>query len=143
MVTEFGAPSAQPAPRGWPLFLFGVLVFFAGPLTYAVQLGVLHQTVMPWANIVLPSVGVLIMALSLVRRFSIWRTLGFVFFLVLAALQWVFLLVMAKTPLYTGPAQPGSELPAFATKFADGRSFSNNDLGANDNTIFLFFRGHW
>jgi hypothetical protein len=143
MATESPAARNVQKPRGWPLFLLGLLVFFAGPAVYAVQLGGLHQTVMPWALLGLTSAGALLMVLSLVRCFSILRALGSIVFLALSGFLWVFLLVIARSPAYTGPAQAGAPVPSFATKLADGRSFSSTDLAAGEETIVLFFRGFW
>jgi hypothetical protein len=143
LATESPLANPVPKPRGWPLFLLGVVVFFAGPAVYAVQLAGLRQTVMPWAMLALTSAGVVLMALSLVRRFSVWRTLGCIVFLAFTAFQWVFFLVIARSPAYTGPAQAGAQIPSFATQLADGRSFSNTNLSAGEDTIFLFFRGFW
>lgn len=137
-------PSSTSAPpRGWPLFLLGVVVFLLGPIANAVQLLVLHWTVMPWLSLGLVSAGVLLMVLSLVQRFSILRTLGTVLFALPAGMMWLFLLVLARTPHYDGPAQVGAKLPEFETKLADGSTFRNADLAGAGGTIFLFFRGHW
>src|SRR5215471_4821408 len=103
MATESPAVNSVQQPRGWPLFLLGVVVFFAGPAVYAFQVAGLHQTRMPWAMLALTSAGVVLMALSLVRRFSVLRTIGCIVFLALTGFQWVFLLVIARTPPYTGP----------------------------------------
>lgn len=135
--------NTRAAPRGWPFFLLGVLVFTLGPIVYAVQLGVLRQTPMPWHLLILAGVGVLLMALSLWRRFGVLRTIGFVVFLLLAGGEWLFFLVISKTPLYTGPAQVGAPLPVFETTLADGRTFGNRDLSGDEATIILFYRGHW
>jgi hypothetical protein len=108
-----------------------------------VQLAVLHQMPMPWVMLILASAGVLLMALSLWRGFGVVRTIGFTLFLLFTAMQWLFFLVIAKSPLYTGPAQLGSPPPAFETTLADGRTFGNRDLIGDDATIILFYRGHW
>lgn len=143
MATKSPTAKAVQKPRGWPLFLLGALVFFAGPAVYAVQFAGLRQTVMPWALLALTSAGVVLMALSLVRRFSVWRTIGCIGFMAFTGLQWAFFLVIAKNPTYTGPAQTGAPVPSFAAKFADGRSFSNTDLTAGEDTVLVFFRGFW
>ena len=111
MATDFPAAGLVQKLRGWPLFLLGVLVFFAGPAAYAVQVAGLRQTVMPWAMLALTSVGVVLMALSLVRYFSVLRTIGCIVFLTLTGLQWAFFLVIAKSPTYTGPARTGAAGP--------------------------------
>ena len=42
--------------------------------------------------------------------------------------EWFALFVENKAPVYTGPAQPGEQLPAFATTLADGKAFTNTEL---------------
>lgn len=134
------SPNVATPPRGWPLFVLGVLVFFLGPVIYAVQLTALGQTTMPWHMLILMSVGVVLMAASLWRRFGVLRTIGVVVFGLIALLQWTFMLALSRTPEYTGPAQRGTKVPAFATTLADGRSFGNLEAG---DTVILFYRGHW
>jgi uncharacterized membrane protein YhhN len=137
------SPSVARPPRGWPLFLLGVLLFFLGPVIYAVQLAGLGQTTMPWHMLILASVGVLLMAASVWRRFGVLRTIGVVVFGLLAVLEWTFFLAISRTPEYTGPALAGTKVPAFATTLADGRSFGSKNLEAGEATVILFNRGHW
>jgi hypothetical protein len=146
MATESSAPpatGAPPRPRGWPLFLLGVVVFLVGFAANFVQYFVLHHTGMPWPTLILTSAGAGIMILSVVRRFGILRAVGSLVFLTIAALFWVMVLVIGKTPTYTGPAQSGAQVPVFATKLADGKPFANTDVAAGDDTVFVFFRGFW
>lgn len=137
-------PVADARPRGWPLFLLGVVVFFAGPIAGFVQTAVLGLMPTPWLMPALSVAGVALMGLSLCRRFGIARTIGFVFFVLLTGLEFFFVLVLGKTPLYTGPAQPGSPLPAFETTLAaDGSTLTNRNLTGDGGTVIHFYRGHW
>jgi hypothetical protein len=141
-------PSAKlvNAPRAWPLFVVGVLVFFLGPVIYIGQFA-LGQTVMPWHLPILASVGVVLMAASVWRRRSAPRMIGTLVFLLLTGFVWYGLVEGTRTPAYTGPAQVGKSIPAFETTLADGRRFTNQDLGSRPNngetTVLIFFRGHW
>jgi uncharacterized membrane protein len=132
-----------PQPRGWPLFLAGVIVFLLGLISNVVQLAVLQITTMPWALLILTTVGALLMVASLVVRFSVMRAFGSVVFLVLTVVIWVFMLVIARTPDYTGPAQVDSAVPAFEVALADGKMFSSRDFADGEGTILLFNRGRW
>ena len=37
----------------------------------------------------------------------------------------------------------GEKLPAFATKLADGTSFTDKNLEGGQTSALVFFRGHW
>jgi hypothetical protein len=58
-------------------------------------------------------------------------------------MEWFLVLVATKTPAYTGPAQPGSKVPAFAAMLADGTAFTKDDLEKGIDTVLVFFRGRW
>ncbi len=135
------ATASAPARR-WPLFLVGILLFFLGPVIYAVQVQA-KQLETPWYALVLATIGVLLMTASVWQRGGVLRTAGLVLFVLVCGLEWYMVLVTAKTPLYTGPAQPGHKIPAFATALSDGRPFTNDDLESGIPTVLLFFRGRW
>lgn len=129
-------------PRRRPLFLLGFLFFLLGPgVAYAlVRLG--HFGV-PWYMPILATVGVLLMAVSARRRRGFWRVAGLVLFVALCGFEWYFFLIATRTPVYTGPAQPGRKVPAFSTRLADGQPFTDKDLATGGPAILLFFRGRW
>jgi hypothetical protein len=137
------ASSATAAPpRRWPLFLLGVLLFFLGPIAYFVQISQ-GQLWMPWYTPILASAGVLLMLVSVVQRPGIFRIAGLMLFALLCAAQWFFMLVGARSPEYTGPAQAGAKIPAFATALADGQPFTDKDLAKDQRTLLVFYRGRW
>jgi hypothetical protein len=129
-------------PRGWPLFLAGIVVFFLGPVLYAIEMGT-GRLALPWYLLVCTTVGVLLMLVSVVRRRGIFRGIGSIVFALLCGAFWYFLLVVSKTPQYAGPAQPGKEVPPFSIVLADGRTFQDSDLKAGQKSVLLFFRGRW
>ena len=132
----------SPAPRRWPLFLLGVLLFVFGPVLYAAQLGMSVFTV-PWYVPILATVGACLMALSAWRRPGILRGVGLALFVLLCGVEWFFLSVGTRTPPYAGPAQAGQKIPEFTTRLADGSAFTNHDLENGNPTVLLFFRGRW
>jgi hypothetical protein len=136
------AATATAAPRRWPLFLLGVLLFFLGPALYVVQISLGHLW-MPWYLPLLASVGVVLMLMSAWRRRGVLRIAGLMVFVLLCGVEWYLVLVATKTPLYTGPAQPGRKAPAFAATLADGTPFTNLDLEKGIPTALVFFRGRW
>jgi hypothetical protein len=96
----------------------------------------------PWYAPLLGTLGVALIVLALMRLRSFWRWTAVVIFTLLVAFQWWALLAM-RTPAYTGPVKDGQPFPAFATTLADGSAFTRADLEGDQNTVMVFFRGHW
>ena len=80
--------------------------------------------------------------LAVMRSRSIWRWTALVIFTLFVAFQWYALLAM-RTPAYTGPVKDDEPFPAFASTLADGSAFTQDDLKGDQNTVMVFFRGHW
>jgi hypothetical protein len=137
-----GTVTAARPTRHWPLFLLGVLLFVAGPAIYAVEFQMKHLKT-PWYAPIMATAGVLLMAVSVIQRRGILRIVGLVLFALLCGLEWLTLLVGMATPSYSGPAQAGKKVPAFATALADGKAFTDKDLEDGKHTVLLFFRGRW
>jgi hypothetical protein len=127
---------------GRSLLLLGVLVALAGPVLFAVLTFGANILITNWYGPLLGSLGVALIVLSLMRSRSIWRWTAVVIFTLLAAFGWYALLAM-RTPAYTGPVKDGQPFPAFTTKLADGSPFTQDDLQGDQNTVMVFFRGHW
>ena len=128
-------------PGRW-LLLLGVFLAVAGPvlmigLTFAAKI-----LITPWYAPLLGTLGVALIVLALTRSRSIWRWTAVVIFTAFVAFQWWALLAM-RTPAYTGPVKDGQPFPAFATTLADGSAFTQADLQGDQNTVMVFFRGHW
>jgi hypothetical protein len=132
-----------PARSRLPLFLLGVLLFIAGPAIYATQMLALHQFKTPWHVPLLATVGAILMLLSVVQRPGIVRIIGLVLFTAICGFEWFAMLVVFPTPPYTGPVAVGQPMPAFATTYADGASFSDKDLANGKTHLLVFYRGHW
>ncbi len=129
-------------PRRLPLYLIGILLFVIGPALYILQFR-MRQLVVPWYVPVLASFGVLCLMASVMGRRGIVRIVGLVLLTVLCGLEWFFLLVLAKSPAYEGPAQVGRPLPTFATTLADGKPLTTKELATGGPTALVFFRGRW
>jgi hypothetical protein len=127
--------------RRWPFFFIGVLLFIAAPVAYAIQIS-LHRLSMPWYIPILWTVGVLLMALSVLQRRGIVRSALLVVFVLVCGFGWAALLG-TKTPEYTGPAEAGQKLPEFAASFANGAALTNKDFEKGTPSVLLFFRGRW
>ena len=135
------APTTS-TPRRWPLFTGGLLLFLAGPALYAVQIS-LGQLWTAWYMPLLASLGVVLMIVSVRQRWSVMRGAALAFFALLCGGEWYLMLVAAKSPAYTGPAQPGSKLPPFAAALADGTPFTNQDVEQEIRSVLVFNRGRW
>ena len=127
---------------GRSLLFLGVFLALAGPallmlLTYAAKI-----LITPWYAPVLGTLGVALIILALMRSRSIWRWTALVIFTLFVGFQWCALLAM-RTPAYTGPVKDGQPFPAFATALTDGSTFTQADLQGDQNTVMVFFRGHW
>ncbi len=139
--TSPAIPPVAP-PRRLPLFLLGVVLFFLGPALYAIQFR-MHVLTLPWYLPALATIGVFFMTISVGQHGGRVRT-AFLFLLILVCgFEWYMLLVGTRTPLYTGPGEPGHHVPAFTTTLADGTTFTDKDLEKGTPSLLLFFRGRW
>jgi hypothetical protein len=132
----------SPSPSRWPFFVIGFLFFLLGPAINFAQIS-MGKLVTPWHVPVLATVGLAFMGLSVVQRGGIVRPIAFLLFLTVCGFEWFFIVHMIRVPEYTGPAQPGEALPAFAARKADGTTFSHTDLAVGVPSIMLFYRGRW
>ena len=121
----------------------GVLLALLGPVLYAVQVMVQGTLITPWYVPVLATVALVLVALALVRARSLWRFFDLAWIGLLAAAAWFFVLSLTRLPPYTGPVTVDRPFPAFTTELADGRSFNQEDLKGERNTVMVFFRGRW
>src|SRR5262245_52877868 len=127
---------------GRSLLILGVCLAIAGPalmflLTFAAKI-----LITPWYAPLLGTLGVALIVLALMRSRSIWRWTAVVVVTLFVAFEWYVLFAM-RTPAYTGPVKDGEPFPAFATTLADGSAFTRDDLKGDQNTVMVFFRGHW
>jgi hypothetical protein len=127
---------------GRSLLLLGVFLALAGPVVMILLMFAAKILMAPWYAPLLGTLGVALIILALMRSRSIWRWTAVVIFTLLVGFQWWALLAM-RTPAYTGPVKDGQSFPAFATRLADGSPFTPADLQGDQNTVMVFFRGHW
>lgn len=133
-------PSPRPGGRG--LLWLGVLAAIAGPILYGAQLDSGRFWV-PWYAVALAFLGAGLVFLSLKRRPSIVRGLALLFCLVLAGFEIWFLLSFSRQPPYEGPVAVGQPFPEFVAQRPDGTPFTQADLVGDQNTVLVFYRGHW
>jgi hypothetical protein len=122
--------------------ILGPLVALAGVGIYAAQLQPRIRVTL-WLAPVLATLGLGLLVLALVRSRSVWRWLAVGFFTLFAAGQWLLLLVVLRAPPYDGPVQVGQPFPNFTSTWADGSTFTENDLKGDKETVMIFFRGRW
>ena len=143
MSTAVAAPVTIVRTTGRLWFWLGLAVTFLSLAVYFVQFLVLKQlSSTPWYPPIAAMLGAALVYLSYRKRRTWPRLLGLVLLLLLAGLQWFFLLSFSKLPEYAGP-RAGETLPPFQTTLATGEAFTNADLANGIPTVLLFFRGHW
>lgn len=135
--------SKTPAQHpGRSLLLLGVLIALAGPVINIVLMFAAKILITPWYAPPLEILGLALMIMALVRSRSRWRWTAVVIFTLLLAFGCWALFAM-RTPAYTGPVKEGQSFPPFTTALADGATFTEADLKGAENTVMVFFRGHW
>jgi len=136
--------SSATVPQRYPGRLFlalGLGLAALGIVGYIVQIWAQRLTT-PWYTPVLATLGVILVSVALWQRFGVWRVLGLVLVVLLAGLEWTFLL-MVRLPAYAGPVAVGKPFPAFTTTRADNTPFTQRDLEGGQNHVLVFFRGRW
>jgi hypothetical protein len=137
------APPLAPPKSGGRLLLWtGILAAILGIVAYMVQMNAAHLTT-PWYVPALATIGTLYIVLSLRRRFSVWRLLALLLVGALAAFEWWFILSVSALPAYNGPVKVGQPFPEFTAARADGQPFTQDSLKGDQDTVMVFFRGHW
>ena len=96
-----------------------------------------------WYIPILSSAGVGLLVLSAWRRRGIVRIVFLALFAVVCGFEWFIFAVAARSPAYTGPAQPGRKVPQFAARLADGTPFTTAELERGTWAVMVFYRGHW
>jgi cytochrome oxidase Cu insertion factor (SCO1/SenC/PrrC family) len=134
--------SAVPQRSPGRLFLLlGLGLAALGVAAYVVQIS-LQRLMAPWYMPVLAILGVVLVVMSLWERRTVWRALALLTVVLLAGFELLFLYAM-RLPTYTGPVAVERPFPAFETKQADGKPFTQRDLAGDWNTVLVFFRGRW
>jgi hypothetical protein len=140
-LTPNSSPITAPAVgRGW--FWLGVALALGAIGLEMLQLFVIRWLFTPWYLPVLGTIAVACLVYSFAMRRSIGRLVVLVFFGLLAAFEWWFLVAGSVTPEYTGPKK-GEQFPAFEAYRADGKSFTQDDLAGPEDTVLVVFRGRW
>jgi hypothetical protein len=86
---------------------------------------------------------VLLALVSVLQRPTWTRIIAVVVLALLSAGEWYFILSMSRLPEYAGPVQVDKKIPEFTSTFADGTSFTQNDLQQGTPAVLVFYRGHW
>ncbi len=135
----------------WPLwagFVFVVVALFSYP--FFVQFPVTRD--FPWANLLLFTIGGILLLTGLVRAFgkaklyrgkifgSIFAVLSLLGFSLFA--YGAFYLVR-QLPASTSAPRVGEKAPEFTLPDQDGKSVALADLISPRGAILIFYRGHW
>jgi steroid 5-alpha reductase family enzyme len=120
-----------------------LVLLLLGPLLYVVQLW-RKLLIEPWYAPAFATVSALLLLVAAVFTPDDWIIVGLLVCVLVAGLEWYFLLRFTRLPRYVGPAAVGRPFPAFTTTRADGRTpFTQEDLKGDRNTVLVFFRGRW
>jgi hypothetical protein len=136
------APDVAPdTPNGRILLFSGHGLAYVGVVAYMLQISS-QRLMVPWYMPIMALLGAALVALSLWKKRTTWRALGFVVVVLLAGTEIAFLFAM-RLPPYVGPISVGRPFPAFEAKRADGGPFIQNDLIGDRHEVLVFFRGRW
>ena len=127
---------------GRSLLLLGMFLAVAGYVLMMLLMFAAKILITPWYAPLLGTLGVALIILAVMRSRSFWRWTALLIFTLFVGFQWYALFAM-RTPAYTGPVKVGQPFPVFATTLADGSAFTQADLQGDQNTVMVFFRGHW
>ncbi len=85
-----------------------------------------------------------LMVLSAIGRPRRWWRIGVALLcVVLAGLEWCFVLFLTVLPAYSGPVTSGRAVPAFHASLADGSEISESYFQQGKPTALVFFQGRW
>jgi hypothetical protein len=135
-------PLAPPKSGGRLLLWLGPLAVVAGIAVYAYQVNS-GQLPSPWPIPIFASLGAVLILLSLFRRRTVWRVLALLLVGGIAAGEWFLLLGPMRLPAETGKVATGQTLPEFKAYRTDGQEFTQDSLKGEQNTVIVFYRGHW
>ena len=135
-------PLAPPKAGGRLLLWVGILAAVAGFVAYQFQMSAGRLTT-PWYAAALATLGTVLILVSLLRRFTMWRVLALLLIGALTAGEWWFLLSLSRSPAYAGPVAAGKPFPEFTAALANGTPFTHDSLKGDQDTVLVFFRGHW
>jgi hypothetical protein len=127
---------------GRRMFWSGIAVCLASLIIPALQYS-FGSLIVPWYSPILGTIGAGLLMWSFNQRRTVFRGMTCVLLVLLAVMQWHFLVSASKLPEYAGTAHVGDKFPAFETKWSDGTPFTNQDLATGETTVLTFFRGRW
>ena len=97
----------------------------------------------PWHVPVFAIVGALLVARAFWLRGTVLRVLGILGCLALAGLEVWFIFFYTALPTYSGPVAAGANFPEFEAVRADGNRFTKASWEGEEDSILIFYRGHW
>ena len=143
MTTQVPVPVHRAASRTGRYLWCGMLLAIAVVAGFVVQIAWANWLITPWY---LPLGGTLA-AMLVVYAWSRNRTWGragaTLACVALACLEWLFVIVVTVLPAYHGPVKPGSVLPPFHARLADGTEITDLYFRQHPATAVVFFQGRW
>lgn len=140
--TAIDAPKAQ-TPRRPLLVWVAPLLSVAAVAAFFMQVFGAGVMITPWYMPVAGTVAASLGLWTIGRPLRWWRVLVATGCLLIACLQWAFLLGLTVLPIYAGPIAGGSALPSFHTNLADGTEITESFFQQGETSALIFFQGRW
>jgi peroxiredoxin len=125
------------------MFWLGTLAAIALIPIFGLQAFWARVLVTPWYLPIGGTVAAIVVTYALSRSWRWWKVPIAAVCVMLAGLEWYFLLGLTVLPQYTGPIASGGPLPAFQATWADGSAFDGAALQLKRPTVLVFFQGRW
>jgi AhpC/TSA family len=135
----------------WPLWV-GFVVAIGGLFSYEYFALFPITRDFPWANLLLLSVGAVLLLMGLFRAFgrpqlyrgkifgSIFATIAFALF---ALFSYEIFYVLKQVPLSAQAPRVGEKAPDFSLPDQTGKQIALADLLSPNGAVVIFYRGHW
>jgi len=136
-------PKALQPQRRPVLFWAAPLLSIAAIATFFMQVFGAGVMITPWYLPVAGTVAAIVALWMIGRPLRWWRVVVAIGCLLLACLQWAFLLRLSVLPAYAGPIAGGSALPSFHANLADGTEITESDFQQGETSALIFFQGRW
>ena len=160
LYTGFLMPDTnQTQRRGNFVLWIGVMITVLGLLSNFFYFLNMPQAIIPWINLLLPLIGVIVLFLGVKRAFGqshiyrgkVWGSIATVLALGLLGLSVYGFVHARELPKSAGAPKVGQKVPDFTLADSSGRSVSLSELlstqmenSSRPKTVLLvFYRGYW
>lgn len=136
------SPAAHPPAKARLVWL-GLAIAVASIVVFFVQVFAAKRLITPWYLPIGGTLAGLFAIAGAVERRRWWAWLIATVCVLLAGLEWAFLLFATILPDYTGPLALEGKLPEFHARLADGSAIDRTYFERGRPTAVIFFQGRW